>query len=111
MNFKEYWKEKAAKRRKSWAGKAKRFADQHSQLEEIRKMVYLPLDWGVNFSFEDYKPMHFTKTNPIVCWQDMNFCFSEDGLRAEIEENGADMSSFRMSVNHQPIKGSHQLCG
>ena len=105
MSFNEYWKEKAAKRRKSWASKAKRFADQHTQLEDIRKVVYLPLDYGVNFSFEDYKPGHFTKTNPIACWQDMIFCFSEDGLRAALEAEGADMSGLRMEVNRQTIKG------
>ena len=85
MSFNEYWKEKAAKRRKSWVSKAKRFADQHTQMESIRKVVYLPLDFGVNFSFEDYKLAHFVKLNPIVCWQDMYFYFSEDGLRAALE--------------------------
>ena len=105
MSFNEYWKEKAAKRRKSWASKAKRFADQHTQLENIRKEVYLPLDYGVNFSFDDYKTVHFIKQNPIVCWQDMNFCFSEDGLRAALEDESADMSSFKMEVNRQSLKG------
>lgn len=103
--FSEYWKEKAQKRRKSWAAKAKRFAEQHMQLEDIRKEVYLPLDYGANFSFEDYKPEHFVKLNPITSWQDKNFCFSEDGLRAALKAEDADMNSFRMSVNHQPIKG------
>ena len=105
MSFNEYWKEKAAKRRKSWASKAKRFADQHTQLENIRKEVYLPLDYGVNFSFDDYKTVHFIKQNPIVCWQDMNFCFSEDGLRAALEDESADMSRFKMEVNRQSLKG------
>ena len=82
MSFNEYWKEKAAQRRKSWVSKAKRFADQHTQMESIRKVVYHPLDFGVNFSFEDYKLAHFVKLNPIVCWQDMYFYFSEDGLIA-----------------------------
>ncbi len=103
--FSEYWKEKAQKRRKSWAAKAKRFAEQHTQLEDIRKEVYLPLDYGANFSFEDYKPEHFVKLNPITSWEDKNFCFSEDGLRAALKAEGADMNSFRMSVSHQPIKG------
>ena len=80
MSFNEYWKEKAQKRRKAWAAKAKRFADRHAQLEDIRKEVYLPLDFGVNFSFEDYKPGHFIKLNPLISWQDMNFRFSEEGL-------------------------------
>ena len=103
--FNEYWKEKAQKRRKSWAAKAKRFAEQHTQLEDISKEVYLPLDFGANFSFEDYKPEHFIKLNPITSWQDNNFCFSEEGLRAALKAEGADMNSFRMSVSHQPIKG------
>ena len=105
MSFNEYWKEKAQKRRKSWAAKAKRFAEQHMQLAEIRKEVYLPLDYGANFSFEDYKPEHFIKLNPITSWQDKHFCFSEEGLRAALKAEGADMNSFRMSVSLQPIKG------
>ena len=51
--FNDFWKEMAQKRRKSRAAKAKRFAEQHTQLEDIRKEVYLPLDYGANFSFED----------------------------------------------------------
>ena len=103
--FNEYWREKTQKRRKSWAAKAKRFAEQHTQLEDIRKEVYLPLDFGANFSFEDYKAEHFIKLNPTISWQDKNFCFSEEGLRAALEAEGADMNSFRMSVSHHPIKG------
>ena len=103
--FKKYWDKKSQKRRKSWAAKAKRFAEQHTQLEDIRKEVYLPLDFGANFSFEDYKPEHFIKLNPITSWQDKNFCFSEEGLRAALKAEGADMNSFRMSVSRQPIKG------
>lgn len=109
MTFNDYWKEKAAKRRKTWVSKAKRFADQHTQLESIRKEVYLPLDYSVNFSFEDYKPGHFVQRNPIVCWQDMNFSFSKNGLRAALEDKGADMSSFRMEVSQQTIKGMEAL--
>ena len=67
--FNDFWKEKAQKRRKSWAAKAKRFAEQHTQLEGIRKEVYLPLDYGINFDFEDYKLFHFIKSNPLVCWR------------------------------------------
>lgn len=59
--FNEYWKEKAAKRRKAWAATAKRFADKYAQLEEIRQKVYLPLDYDCRFSFEDYKAAHFVE--------------------------------------------------
>ena len=83
--FNEYWKEKAQKIRKSWAAKAKRFADRHAQLEE------------------DYKPGHFIKLNPLISWQDMNFRFSEEGLRAALKAEGADLNSFKMEVNRQSI--------
>ena len=105
MSFNEYWKEKAAKRRKSWVSKDKRFADQHTQLEDIRKEVYLPLDYAVGFDFEDYKLAHFIKRNPLVEWQELNLWFVEDGLRAALEAKRADMSSFRMEMSRQTIKG------
>lgn len=105
MSFNDYWKEKSAKRKKSWAAKAKRFAERHDQLEAIRKEVYLPLDYGLNFSFEDFKPAHYTLQNPIARWHELNFLFSEDGLRTALVSEGADMGSFKMEVRHQSIKG------
>ena len=103
--FNEYWKVKAAKRRKAWAAVAKRFANEHAQIKEIRKHVFLPLDYGGNFSFEDYKPAHYAQRNPIACWQELNFCFSEKELRSALESEGADMNNFKMEVTHQSIKG------
>ena len=44
MSFNEYWKAKAAKRRKAWAATSKRFADEHAQLEEIRKKVFFVMN-------------------------------------------------------------------
>ena len=100
MTFNEYWKEKAQKRRKSWAAKAKRYAEQHTQLEDIRKEVYLPIDYAAGFDLDDYKVLHYTKKNPIVDWQSgWSFAFSEDDLRQAMEAEGADMSSFKMEVS------------
>lgn len=110
MSFKDYWKEKSAKRKKPWAAKAKRFAEQHAQLEAIRKDVFLPLDYGVNFSFEDYKPAHYTLQNPIACWHELNFWFTEDGLRTALVSEGADMGSFKMEVRHQSIMMTVRTC-
>ena len=105
MAFKDYWKEKAEKRRIIWEAKAKRFAKNHAQLEDIRKGVYLPLDFAPGFDFDDYKRAHYTKSNPIVQWQQMDFNFSESGLRAALAAEGADMDSFKMEVSRQSIKG------
>lgn len=103
--FNEYWKVKAAKRRKAWAAVAKRFANEHAQIKRIREHVFLPLDYGGNFSFEDYKPAHYAQRNPIACWRELNFCFSEKELRSALESEGADMNNFKMEVTHQSIKG------
>ena len=99
MSFNEYWKAKAAKRRKAWAATSKRFADEHAQMEEIRKKVYLPLDYDYRFSFEDYKVGHFVEQNPITEWKQMQFCFSESGLRGALEAEGADLANLTMLVS------------
>ena len=36
MSFNDYWKDKAAKRRKVWEATAKRFADEQMELETAR---------------------------------------------------------------------------
>lgn len=104
-DFNTYWKEKAQKRRKAWAAKAKRFAEQHTQLESIRKDVFLPLDYAANSSLDDYKVSHYTKCNPIALWKQGRLEFSESGLRQAMEAEGAGMSSFKMEVNKQRIVG------
>ena len=103
--FNEYWKAKAAKRRKKWAANDKRFAAQHTQLEKIRKYVFLPLDYAVNFDFRNYKAWHFVKANPIVQWKQMNFSFSESGLRKALIAEGADIDHFEIKISRKNIHG------
>lgn len=103
MSFNEYWKEKAAKRRKSWTSKVQRFARNHSQLEDMRKEAFLPLDYTPGFEFDDYKKLHFAGTNPIIVWQQGVFSFSEEGLRKALTTEGADLSTFKMEVSSQHI--------
>ena len=110
MNFNDYWKEKAAKRRKEWAATAKRFADKYAQLEEIRQKVYLPLDYDCGFSFEDYKAAHFVEQNPIAVWEQMQFHFSENGLRNAMAAEGADLSNLAMQVSKNSIVGVEAPC-
>lgn len=103
--FNEYWKAKAAKMRKKWAANDKRFAAQHAQLEKIRKDVFLPLDYAVNFDFGNYKTWHFVKANPIVQWKQMNFSFSESGLRKALIAEGADIDHFEIKMSRKYIHG------
>ncbi len=105
MNFNDYWKKKVAKRRGTWASRAKRYADSHSQLEEIRKGVYLPLDFNANFNLDDLIPLHFTEKNPIIKWDKGVFSFSEEGLRAAMTAQGVDLGTFRMQLDHESIEG------
>lgn len=104
-DFKTYWEQKSQKRRKSWAAKSKRFADQHTQLENIRREVFLPIDYTTGFELDDYKVLHYVKTNPIAVWQQGEFGFSESGLRQAMETEGADITSFKMEINRYSLVG------
>ena len=105
MSFNDYWKDKAAKRRKVWAATARRFADKHAQLEDIRKTVHTLLN---HYAYHDYIESHYTKQNPIALWEQMLFRFSESGLRDALEAEGADLKSFRMETTHQDITAVNQ---
>ncbi|MCR5850420.1 MAG: hypothetical protein K6G92_06880, partial [Bacteroidaceae bacterium] len=104
MNFNEYWKEKAAKRRKSWVAKAKRFAERHMQLAEIRsEIVYGHMKREEVRSLRDE---HRTVQNPIARWDsNMHFSFSEQGLREAMQAEGADGSSLTMTISKKNIVG------
>ena len=104
MRFNEYWKEKAAKRRKSWASKSKRFADQHTQLEAIRSgIVYGHMKREEVRSLRDE---HRTVQNPIARWDsNMHFSFSEQELRETMLAEGADVSSLTMTISKKNIVG------
>ena len=104
MSFNDYWKEKADKRRKAWAAAARRFADKHAQLEDIRKTVHTLLN---HYAYHDYIESHYTKQNPIALWEQMLFRFSESGLRDALEAEGADLKSFRMETTHQDITAAN----
>ena len=110
MSFNDYWKDKAAKRRKVWAATAKRFADEHTQLDKIRQKVFLPLDYNNTFSFEDYKATHFVEQNPIAVWEQMQFHFSENDLRNAMAAEGADLSNLAMQVSKESIVGMEAPC-
>jgi hypothetical protein len=104
MNFNEYWKAKAAKRRKAWAAKAKHFAEKYMQLEDIRSELF--------FSYVKREELlslwneHRTVQNPIARWDsNMHFSFSEQGLREAMQAAGADVSSLTMTIGKTNIVG------
>lgn len=102
--FSEYWREKAQKRRKSWAAKAKRFAERHLRLGAIRnEIVYGHIKREEVRSLRD---KHRTVQNPIARWDsNMHFSFSEQGLREAMQAEGADVSSLTMTVSKKTIVG------
>ena len=100
MSFSEYWKAEAAKRRKKWASRAKRFADKHSQMEEIRKEVYTKLN---HYDYHQYIETHYAKKNPIAVWEQMQFHFSERGLRDALEAECDDLRGFNMEISYRDI--------
>lgn len=105
MSFSEYWKAKAAKRRKKWASRDKRFADNHSQMEEIRKEVYTKLN---PYDYHQYIETHYAKQNPIAVWEQMQFHFSESGLRDALEAECDDLRGFNMEISCWDITTANQ---
>lgn len=104
MSFNDYWEAKAAKRCKAWAAKAKRFAEKHMQLEDIRSELF--------FSYVKREELlslwneHRTVQNPIARWDsNMHFSFSEQGLREAMQAAGADVSSLTMTIGKTNIVG------
>ena len=110
MSFNDYWEAKAAKRRKAWAATSKRFAEKHTQLEEIRKKVFTPLDYNNTFSFDGYKEDHLVEQNPIVKWDQMKCHFTENGLRDAMATEGADLANLTMLVSRESIVGVEAPC-
>lgn len=104
MSFNDYWKEKTAKSKKSWAAKAKRFAQKHMQLEAIRsEIVYGHMKRDEVRSLLDE---HRTVQNPIARWDsNMHFSFSEQGLSEAMQAEGADVSSLTMTISRKNIVG------
>lgn len=104
-DFKTYWKEKAQKRRKTWKAKSKRYAKHHTSLEDIRKEVFLPIDYTPGFELTEYIVLHFIKRNPIIKWQQGQFEFSENDLREAMIAQGADMGTFKIKLDKKNIVG------
>ena len=104
MSFNDYWKEKSTKRKKSWATRAKRFAERHMQLDDIRnEVVYGRMD---RKELRDFLNGHQTVWNPIARWDsNMRFSFSEQGLREDMQALGADISALKMTVSKKSIVG------
>lgn len=105
MDFNEYWKQKSAKRRKGWSGKARRYAERHDDLESIHKEVFLPLDYTLGLDLDDYKSLHHVSHNPIAEWHQGVFHFTEQGLRDALAAQGADLNLFKMEVSRKSIVG------
>ena len=103
MSFNEYWKAKSDRRRKAWVAKNKQFAGNHTRLDTIRRKVFQDMD---ERKLETYLKPHYTEKNPIVCWNNGKFSFSEASLREALISEGADMTCFKMEQSKRPIHGN-----
>ena len=104
MNFNDYWKAKADKRRKGWPAVSRRFAAKHMQLEDIRSEVFL--NYVKSEELLSLWNEHRTVQNPIARWDsNMHFFFSEQGLREAMQAAGADVSSLTMTIGKTNIVG------
>lgn len=105
-SFNDYWKKKATKRKKGWAAKNERFANEHIPIEEIRDKVFLPIDYDKRgFDADAFITTYFKATNPFVVWNKGVFSLSEPALRKALEAEGANVQSFKMEVGKSSIQG------
>jgi len=105
-SFNDYWKKKAAKRKKGWAAKNERFATDHTILERIRSKVFQPIDYDKRgFDANAFVFSYFKTTNPLAQWNQGVFSLSEPALRKALEAEGADVQSFKMEVSKTSIQG------
>ena len=108
-DFKKYWDKKAQKRRKSWESKLARRKEQHVEIDEIRKQVFLPLNKVPNFdNFYSYREAHYTKKNPLAEWKQGSFRFSEKGLRDALVERGCDLGNYKVKKEHSAVEDGYR---
>ena len=105
-DFKSYWKKKAAKRKKGWAAKNERYANEHTSIEQIKETVFMPIDYDKRgYDADAFIATYFKATNPLVKWNKGVFSYSESALREAMEAEGADLQSFKIEVSKACIQG------
>ena len=105
-DFKSYWKKKAAKRKKGWAAKNERYANEHTSIEQIKETVFMPIDYDKRgYDADAFIATYFKATNPLVKWNQGVFSYSESALREAMEAEGADLQSFKIEVSKACIQG------
>ena len=105
-DFKSYWKKKAAKRKKGWAAKNERYANEHTSIEQIKETVFMPIDYDKRgYDADAFIATYFKATNPLVKWDKGVFSYSESALREAMEAEGADLQSFKIEVSKACIQG------
>ena len=104
--FKSYWKKKAAKRKKGWAAKNERYANEHTSIEQIKETVFMPIDYDKRgYDADAFIAAYFKTTNPLVKWNQGAFSFSESALKEAMEAEGADLQNFKLEVSKACIQG------
>ena len=105
-NFNDYWKKKAAKRKKGWAAKNERYANEHTSIEQIKETVFMPIDYDRRgYDADAFIATYFKATNPLVKWNQGVFSYYESALREAMEAEGADLQSFKIEVSKACIQG------
>ena len=108
-DFKKYWDKKAQKRRKSWESKLARRKEQHIEIDEIRKQVFLPLNQVPAFdNYNSYREAHYTEKNPLAEWKQGSFSFSEKGLRDALVERGCDLGNYKVKKEHTAVEDGYR---
>ena len=108
-DFNSYWKKKAQKKRRSWEGKLTRRREHYMENEEIRKIVFLPLNQVPAFDhYQSYKDAHYTQKNPLAEWKRGRFHFSEKELKDALLNRGCDLDNYNVKKKHTTIEDGYR---
>ena len=89
----------AQKRRATWEEKYLFFQGHHYSIEEIRKRINPPIEVTGHFFNSPQNP--YRPFNPVICFENSVFSFSEQGLREALSKLGANMKDLKMTVGKE----------
>ena len=89
----------AQQRRATWEEKFLFFQGHHCSIEEIRKRINPPIEVTGHYLNSPQNP--YRPFNPLICFKNGKFMFSEQRLREGLSKLGANMNDLKMTVGKE----------
>ncbi len=89
----------AQMRRATWEEKCLFFLGHRCGIEEIRKRINPPIEINEHYFNTPQNP--YRPFNPLICFENGTFSFSEQGLRKALSKLGANMNDLKMTIGEE----------